>query len=75
MLQQNISIHQRTKNQSVEFDKKFDHMVNPIEFQIMDQEVDMRNERTRKLKKADDDKNNKIIMMNKKGKNKSRAAE
>jgi hypothetical protein len=50
-------------------------MVNPIEFQIMDQEVDMRNERTRKLKKADDDKNNKIIMMNKKGKNKSRAAE
>jgi len=32
-------------------------MINPIEFQIMDQEEEMRNERTRKLKKADDDNN------------------
>ena len=50
-------------------------MVNPIEFQIMDQEVDMRNERTRKLKKADDEKNKKIITHNKKVKSKSRATE
>ena len=35
----------------------------------------MRNERTRKLKKADDDKNKKIIIQNKKVKSKSRVIE
>jgi hypothetical protein len=41
----------------------------------MDQEEAMRVERTRKLKFADDDKNKKILAMEKKHKSKSRATE
>lgn len=50
-------------------------MLNPIEFQVMDQEEDMRRERARQLKKADDDTNLKLIAKKKNLQRKSRANE
>lgn len=63
MMQSNIKYGKNKKKNDEAFDKSFNHLINPIEFQLMDQQEAKRFKLSKQKKKKDDDQNLKYIQV------------
>ena len=61
MMQSNLEYARKEKNRKHEFDQSFNHLINPIEFQLMDKKEAARYKVSRQKKKKDDEQNLRYI--------------
>ena len=57
MMQSNLEYSRKEKNRRNEVDQSFNHLINPIEFQLMDKKEAARYKVSRQKKKKDDEQN------------------